>query len=53
MNKKNYRYLWTDREENMCSEFRKRILLMKMSGVDTFLIKSCMNVYFLFFLMVI
>ena len=28
----------------------KRILLMKMSGVDTFLIKSCINVYFIFFI---
>ena len=28
----------------------KRILLVKMSGVDTFLIKSCINVYFIFFI---
>ena len=44
MNKNNYRSLWTDREENMCLGFKKRILLMRMSGVDTFLIKICINV---------
>ena len=49
MNKYNYRFLWKDREQNICLGSKKRILLMKMSGVDTFLIKSCMDVYFLFF----
>ena len=38
MNKNNYRFLWTDREENMC------LGLMKLSSEDTFLIKSCINV---------
>ena len=37
MNKNNYRFLWTDREENMC------LGLMKLSSEDTFLIKSCIN----------
>ena len=44
MNKNNYRFLWIDREENMCLGFKKRVLLMKMSGEDTFLIESCVNV---------
>ena len=44
LNRNNYRFLWTDREENMCLGFKKGILLMKMSSVDTFLIKSCINV---------
>ena len=44
MNKNNYRFLWTDRGENMCLGFKKRILLMTLSGVDTFLIKSFINV---------
>ena len=44
LNKNHYRFLWTDREENMCLGFKKKILLMKMSSVDTFLIKSCINV---------
>ena len=44
MNKNNCRYLWADRGENMCLGFKKRILLMTLSGVDTFLIKSCINV---------
>ena len=39
MNKNNYRFLWTDREEYMCLGFKKRILLMRM-----FLIKTCINV---------
>ena len=38
MNKNNYRFLWTDREENMC------LGLMKLSSEDTFLIKICINV---------
>ena len=46
MNKNNYRILWTDREENMYLGFKKRILSMKLSGVDTFLIKSCIHFSF-------
>ena len=44
MNKNNYRFLWTDREENTCLGFKKRILLMKLSGIDKCLIKSCISV---------
>ena len=44
MNKHNYRFLWTDREENMCLGFVKRLLLIRLTGVDTFLIKNCINV---------
>ena len=43
MNKHNYRFLWTDREENLCLGFVKRLLLIRLSRVDTFLIKNCMN----------
>ena len=50
MNKNNYRFLWADREENMCLGFKKIILLMRMSGVDTFLIKICINVELFLFL---
>ena len=41
MNESNHRFLWTDREENV---FKKIILLMRMSSVHTFLIKSCISV---------
>ena len=44
MNKHNYRFLWTDREQNLCLAFVKRLLLIRLSGVDTFLIKYCINV---------
>ena len=44
MNKHNYRFLWTDREENICLGFVKRLLLIRLNMVDTFLIKSCINV---------
>ena len=44
MNKHNYRFLWTGREENMCIGLIKRLLLIKISGVDTFLIKNIINV---------
>ena len=44
MNKHNYRFLWTDRKGNMCLAFVKRLLLIRLSGVDTFLIKNCINV---------
>ena len=44
MNKHNYRFLWTDREENLCLGFVKRLLLIRLSRVDTFLVKNCMNV---------
>ena len=44
MNKNNHRSLWTDREENTCLGFKKIILLIRMSGADTFLIKICINV---------
>ena len=47
MNKSNQRFLWTDREENV---FKKRILLIRMSSVDTFLIKSCISVELFLFL---
>ena len=43
ININNHRFLWTDREESMCLRYKKRILLMRMSGADTFFIKSCMN----------
>ena len=33
INKNSYRFLWRDREENMCLGFRRRILLMKLSGI--------------------
>ena len=44
MNKHNYRFLWTDREENICLGFVKRLLLIRLNMADTFLIKSCINV---------
>ena len=44
MNKHNYRFLWTDREENLCLGFVKRLLLIRLSRVDTFLIKNCTSV---------
>ena len=44
MNKHNYRFLWTGREGNMCIDLIKRLLLIKISGVDTFLIKIIINV---------
>ena len=44
MNKHNYRFLWTDREENICLGFVKRLLLIRLNMVDKFLIKSCINV---------
>ena len=44
MNKNNHRSLWRDREENTCLGFKKIILLIRMSGVDTFSIKICINV---------
>ena len=44
MNKNNYRFSWTDREENLCLGFVKRLLLIRLSGVDIFLIKNCINV---------
>ena len=44
MNKHNYRFLWTDREENICLGFVKRLSLIRLNMVDTFLIKSCINV---------
>ena len=44
MNKTNYRFLWTDRERNLCLGFVKRLLLIRLSGVGTFLIRNCINV---------
>ena len=44
MNKNNYRFLWTDREKDLCLGFVKRLLLIRLSGVGTFLIKNCINV---------
>ena len=44
MNKNNYRFLWIEREENLCLGFVKRLLLIRLSGVDAFLIKNCINV---------
>ena len=44
MNKHDYRFLWTGREENVCIGLIKRLLLIKISGVDTFLIKNIINV---------
>ena len=44
MNKNNYRFLWIEREENLCLGFVKRLLLITLSGVDTFLTKNCINV---------
>ena len=40
MNKKNYRFLWTDREEHICLGFIERLLLIRLNGVDTFSIKN-------------
>ena len=40
MNESNHIFLWTDREENVF----KKIILMRMSSVDTFLIESCISV---------
>ena len=51
MNKHNYRFLWTDREENICFGFVKRLLLIRLNGVDTFLIKNCINVLILVLLL--
>ena len=44
MNKTNYRFLWTDRERNLCLGFVNGLLLIRLSGVGTFLIRNCINV---------
>ena len=40
MNKNDLRFLWTDREERICLEFKKKVMLMNMSGSNTFLVKD-------------
>ena len=43
MNKNEYRFLWTDRDERICLRFKKQIVAMNIDRSDTFLVKSCLN----------
>ena len=40
MDKNNLRPLWTDREERICLGFKKQVMLMNMTGSNTFLVKD-------------
>ena len=42
MNKNRYRFLWTDREENICLGFKKQVISVNMNGVDTFCVRDCL-----------
>ena len=43
MNKNEYRFLWTDRDERICLRFKKQIVAMNKHRSDKFLVKSCLN----------